>query len=309
MYSYIKYLVINSYRLSVKILEFIKKQVKRLRQEMLVVKRDIVGLLKDRRDYLSQPRNEFTLQGYEIIQGFLDKDECDRLIHLTNGYLRDRSYLIHGECYLVCRKDIRDVDTNVQQIINAQEVDDKLSQLFRSRLIEEMFEQHVAEKLQLQSITIQVDNLDTQCKRGFHSDGVTPPLYKAFIYLNDVNDYGDGPYTVIPRSHRHTLRKIINYLYSWLISVLFKTTTYKCKKDDRSLFYSDRQSVSIFGKAGTLIISNQQLAHKGWHKHDKNKRYALICYLIAKKHYRGQPFQFLQTASLQKASEELGVKG
>jgi len=46
-------------------------------------------------------------------------------------------------------------------------------------------------------------------------------------------------------------------------------------------FYRDRQSVSIFGKAGTLIISNQQLAHKGWQKHDKNKRYALICFLIA----------------------------
>jgi len=48
-------------------------------------------------------------------------------------------------------------------------------------------------------------------------------------------------------------------------------------------FYRDRQSVSIFGKAGTLIISNQQLAHKGWQKHDKNKRYALICFLIAEK--------------------------
>ena len=300
MYSYKNHCVGKKTKWSGNILRVIKKAVKRLRHEIVVAKRDIVGLIKDHRDYLSQPRNEFTLQGYEIIRGFLDKDECDRLIQVANRYLRNHSYLIDNNCYLVCRKDIRDVDKSVQQIMNAQEVDHKLSQLFRSHAIEDMFERHLAQKLQLQSITIQVDNLDTESKRGFHSDGVTPPVYKAFIYLNDVYDYGDGPYTVIPGSHRHTVRKIINYLYLWLINVLFKPKTYRWKKDDRRLFYSDKQSVSIFGKAGTLIISNQQLAHKGWHKHDKNKRYALICYLIPQKYYRSQPFKLERAASLQK---------
>jgi hypothetical protein len=50
------------------------------------------------------------------------------------------------------------------------------------------------------------------------------------------------------------------------------------------------------GKAGTLIISNQQLAHKGWQKHDKKKRYALICFLIAEKYYDGQPFNLGRSA-------------
>lgn len=280
--------------------KYLKEVVRNIRYEVLVVKKEIIALLKDNKEYLSQPSNEFTTQGYEIISNFLAQDECDRLIDVTNHYLRDQSYLIHGNSYLVCRKEIRDVDTNVQQIMNAQEIDYKLSQMFDSRIIEKMFEERIGEKMRLQSITIQVDDIDTQSKRGFHSDGVTPPVYKAFIYLNDVDDYGDGPYTLIPGSHRHTIRKIINYLCVWLINIVFKKKTFNRKKDDRRLFYRDRQSLSIFGKAGTLIISNQQLAHKGWQKHDKNKRYALICFLIAEKYYYGQPFNLGQAAILEK---------
>lgn len=277
----------------------LRQEVKRLKKEIVTSKKEIVNLIKDRKDYLSQPRNEFTLQGYESIPGFLDRDECDRLIQVTNRYLRNHSYSIDKNCYLVCRKDIRDGDKSVQQIMNAQEVDSKLLQLFDSHVIEQMFEQRTNEKLKLQSITLQVDDLDTQSKRGFHTDGITPTVYKAFIYLNDVDDYGDGPYTVVPGSHRHLFRKIINYLYGWVITVLSKATTYNRKLDDMKLFYSDKQSVSIFGKAGTLIISNQQLAHKGWQQHDRNKRYALICYLIPEKQYSGKPFKLWQ-AALQK---------
>ena len=280
--------------------KFFKKIARNIKYEVLVVKREILSLLKDNKEYLSQPTNEFTTQGYEIIPKFLDEDECDRLIDVTNRHLRDQSYLIGKNSYLVCRKDIRDVDLNVQQIMNAQEIDTKLSQMFDSRIIEKMFEERIGEKMRLQSITIQVDGIDTQFKRGFHSDGVTPPVYKAFIYLNDVDDYGDGPYTLIPGSHRHTIRKIINYLCVWLLNLVFKEKTFNRKKDDRRLFYRDHKSVSIFGNAGTLIISNQQLAHKGWQKHDKKKRYALICFLIAEKYYNCQPFTLNRAAILSK---------
>lgn len=279
--------------------EVFKKVVKNIRQEMITTKGAILGLIQDGKDYLRQPNNKFTIQGYEVIQGFLDKNECDRLIQITNNYLRDQSYSIDGNSYLLCRKDLlQGVDREVQHIINAHEVDDKLSQMFHSGIVEEIFEQRIGEKLQLRSITIRVDNPDTQSKRGYHTDGVTPPVYKAFIYLTDVNGYGDGPYTVIPGSHRHTFRKIINYLYSWIITVLSISRNYN-RKDDIRLFYSDKQSKSIFGKAGTLIISNQQLVHKGWHEHDKNRRYALICYLIPEKHYRGQPLNIGRSALLQ----------
>ena len=277
----------------------LRKLVKRLRHEIASPIREIVGLLRDRKDYLSQPSNEFTRQGYEVIPDFWDKDECDRLIQVANRYLGDRSYSIEGNCYLVCRKAVQKVDNKVQQIMNAQEIDAQLSKLFSSHIIEEMFEQRMGEKVRLQSITIQVDNLDTQTKRGFHNDNVTPPRYKAFIYLNDVEDYGDGPYTVIPSSHHHTFRKIVNHLYNRLMIYMPGDKTYL--KGDMRLFYSNKQSVSIFGKAGTLILSTQQLAHKGWQQHDRNKRYVLSCYLTAEKHASDELFTLGQKAILQEA--------
>lgn len=278
----------------------LKKLLKNISYKMRLPKWEIFRLLKDSKNYLRQPINEFTTQGYEVIQDFLDKDECDRLIQVTDSYLRDQSYSINKDSYLLCRKDLlQGLDREVQHIINAQEVDDKLSQLFRSHVIEDMFERQIGEKLQLRSITIRVDNPDTQSKRGFHTDGVTPPVYKAFIYLSDVDDFGDGPYTVIPGSHRHTFRKIINYLYSSVITALSISKTYS-RKDDVRLFYTNKQAVPIFGKAGTLIISNQQVVHKGWHEHDKDRRYALICYLIPEKYYRGQSLNIGRTALLQK---------
>lgn len=266
---------------------------------MRLPKWEVVGLLKDHKNYLRQPSNEFTTQGYEVIPSFLDKTECDRLIQVTDSYLRDQSYSINGDSYLLCRKDLlQGLDREVQHIINAQEVDDKLSKLFRSHIVEDMFERQIGEKFQLRSITIRVDNPDTESKRGYHTDGVTPPVYKAFIYLSDVDNYGDGPYTIIPGSHRHIFRKIINYFYSWTLTALSISKTYS-RKDDVRLFYNDKQAVSIFGKAGTLIISNQQLVHKGWHEHDKNRRYALICYLIPEKYYRGQSLNIGRAALLQ----------
>ncbi len=283
--------------------KIIKKALKNISNKIKrwFSKSEIIGLLRDRQDYLCQPLNEFTIQGYEVIQDFLDKNECDRLIKVTNRHLRDQSYSINKNSYLLCRKDLlQGKDLEVQHIINAQEVDDKLSQLFHSHIIEEMFERQTGEKFLLRSITIRVDNPDTESKRGYHTDGVTPPVYKAFIYLSDVDDYGDGPYTVIPGSHRHTFRKIINYLYSQTIIFLSISRDYT-RKDDIKLFYSDKQSVSVFGKAGTLIISNQQLVHKGWHQHDKNKRYALICYLMPEKHYRGQALNIGRVVLPQKA--------
>jgi len=260
-------------------------------KELARIRQEVLGLINDRRDYQRQPENEFTLQGYKIIPGFLDKEECDRLIQMTNRYLRNHSYSITGNCYLVNRKDlkIQAADMQVRQIVNAQEVDENLSQLFHSRVIEELFEQQMDEKLRLRSITIKVDDPDIQTKRGFHTDDITPPSYKAFIYLNDVDDYGDGPYTVIPGSHRHTFRRIINYLYSQTLSFFSRPTTYR-RKEDIKLFYSDQQAVPIFAKTGTLIMSNQQLVHKGWHKHDRNRRYALVCYLIPEKYNQGHAF-------------------
>ncbi|PIG93286.1 phytanoyl-CoA dioxygenase family protein [Gloeocapsopsis sp. IPPAS B-1203] len=280
----------------------LKKFSQRLQRELSVIQPEITGMINDRQEYICQPQNHFTQQGYEVIPEFLDKQECDRLIKVADSYINNHSYLIAGDCYLLCRKDIHDVDLDVQQIMNAQEIDDKLAQLFSSHVIEDIFEARIGEPVLLRNISIKIDNPDTISKRGYHTDCVTKTVYKVFIYLTDVNEYGDGPYTVIPGSHRHTYRRLINYCYGWLKQVLYASKNSRNYKEDIQLLYNDKQAVPLFGKAGTMVISNQQLVHKGWHQQDKGKRYALVCYVIPAKDYQGQRFSFGRSA-LQKSVE------
>lgn len=278
----------------------LKQFKKRLQREISLIGQEVSGIIEDRQGYRRQPQNSFTQQGYDIIPEFFDQQECDRLIQVADSYLVNQSYLISGDCYLLCRKDIHDVDLDVQQIMNAQEIDDKLAKLFQSRILEDIFEQRIGEKVVLRNISIKIDNPDTTSKRGYHTDSVTKTVYKAFIYLTDVNDYGDGPYTVIPKTHAHISRRLINYFYGWVIQLLHSAASTRNYKEDIKLFYSDRQAVPLFGKAGTMVISNQQIVHKGWHQQDKSTRYAIVCYLIPERDYHGQPFNFGRTAVLEK---------
>jgi hypothetical protein len=97
--------------------------------------------------------------------------------------------------------------------------------------------------------------------------------YKAFIYLNDVLDVdADGPYTVIPRSHKDIGRKVFNLMVNFFRSWV--------PLDNMDFLYPDTKKHAILGKAGTGILSCQALAHKGWHNHTTNKRYVLILYLV-----------------------------
>ncbi|PPS40640.1 phytanoyl-CoA dioxygenase family protein [Chroococcidiopsis sp. TS-821] len=269
---------------------------RRLKRELSVLNQEITGIINDRKEYRQQPRNQFTQQGYEVIPEFLSRKECDRLVEVANLYATNQSHLISGDCYLLCRRDIHDVDLDVQQIMNAQEIDEKLAKLFHSHIIEDILEARIGEPVVLENISIKIDNPDTVSKRGYHTDRVTKTVYKAFIYLTDVNEYGDGPYTVIPGSHFHTYRRLLNYFYGWIKHVLYTSTKSRNYKEDITFLYSDRQAVPLFGKAGTMIISNQQLVHKGWHQQDKSKRYALVCYITPAKDYRGKRFSFGKNA-------------
>lgn len=253
----------------------------------------IVGLIRDWFEYCWQPRNTFTRQGYEFIPNFLDQVQCSHYIRLAMQYLQDQSYTIKGDCYLVKRKDVKNVNTGMEQIINAQELDPGLTNLFHSGVIEKLFEERIGEPMRLLSIVIQVDSPDAQTKRGFHIDSVSPPVYKGFLYLNDVETLGDGPYTVIPGSHLHLVRKIFNTTWTWL--QLLVTAPEKRRladsMGDMRFFYSDQEAVPCLGPAGSLIISNQHIVHKGWHKHDRRKRFALIFFLVSERYWGGEKFQ------------------
>jgi hypothetical protein len=92
---------------------------------------------------------------------------------------------------------------------------------------------------------------------------------------------GDGPYTVIPGSHRHVLRKFLNAVINEIAGH---------RLTDMSHYYKDSQSISLFGPRGTSILSIQTMVHKGWHHQDLQQRHVLIAYcaFASKPTHRGE---------------------
>ena len=190
------------------------------------------GLLRDWVFWHRAPDNQLTQNGFEVIDDLLDQASCARLVDLVDGLMRDSSYVVSGNCYVVRREQgARATDTQISQLMNAQEIDEELKQLATDGRIQHIFEDRLGIDTVVESVTIQVDGVDTISKRGYHVDLVTPPTFKLFTYLTDVDDLGDGPYTIIPGSHRHILRKIATYI-----------ANRGATRSDMPLFYSDRQA-------------------------------------------------------------------
>ncbi|MDZ7673838.1 MAG: hypothetical protein U5K30_02035 [Acidimicrobiales bacterium] len=168
------------------------------------------GVARDRRWWSRRPANELTRTGVEQLrQPFLSQDECARLVGVTDRYMEDRSRPLDGDAYLVVRREHRRLnDRGVRQIMNAQDIDAGLSDLYTSGRIESLFAERLGEEVVLESITLQVDEPDEETKRGYHVDRITPPVFKLFVYLTAVESEEHGPFTYVPGSHVDTSRRL-----------------------------------------------------------------------------------------------------
>ncbi|MBW4698606.1 MAG: hypothetical protein KME03_12065 [Aphanocapsa lilacina HA4352-LM1] len=259
-------------------------------------------VLKMASDVRRQPSNSFTAAGFEVLPGFLERETCQDIVNFANGYLQGHSYVVSpqhyrdeevdgGKCYVHHRAEVRDINLGMVQFINVQKLDRRFSQLLAT--VQKMLEERTGESLQAQSAVIQLDMPDGETKRRLHTDGLTI-RYKAFIYLSDVNGSEDGPYTVIPGSHRHVLRKIMNLFY-----VRWRTLTWSKEKVKRSdqfgdmaIFYNERRSTQVLGSAGTMTLSNQLIVHQGGY--NRKPRWAIVLHFIPRQYWDGKPFNMYQ---------------
>ena len=84
---------------------------------------------------------------------------------------------------------------------------------------------------------------------GFHVDSNYRSI-KAFLYLTDVNNLEDGPYTFVKGTH-------LNH------DQIYKKINTKMIGTKEAPFLDLQNVVPILGKKGTLIISDQSGIHRG----------------------------------------------
>ena len=82
------------------------------------------------------------------------------------------------------------------------------------------------------------------------------PQFKALMYLNDVNSPDDGAFQYIPGSHR------FSHVLKGLVALKHNVLTTRWTVDQVSNFYK-QSPVSILGNAGTLVIFDTSLLHRG----------------------------------------------
>ena len=178
-----------------------------------IASRAVHGCIAGRQFWANRPANAFTREGYEVIDGFLDRAECERLVALAVRNLAGPSHRVAGNCYTwVKAESTHGRNRNVRELLNVDDLDDGVARLMRDRAVHTLFEARLGERVEMYGFSIQFDDIDTTTKRGFHINQYAPPLFKAFIYLNDVLDEGDGPYTIVPGSHRWGTRRLVNDL-------------------------------------------------------------------------------------------------
>ena len=108
-------------------------------------------------------------------------------------------------------------------------------------------------------------NRGVQDTRSYHCDGRSLK-FKSFVYISDVNELDDGPYCYVKGSHRR--RRM------WWRSATFN------KKNQLGPFEFSQlegaEAISLFAKAGDMVLSSQKGAHCGHPQHPEAKRTVLV---------------------------------
>lgn len=102
--------------------------------------------------------------------------------------------------------------------------------------------------------------------RGFHMDDPNNSV-KCFLYLSDVLSVDDGPYCYVAGSH--LLGNSSLYDADRLLNGV------KDVPSDRALLEQEKMVV-VFGKAGSLVISDQSGAHRGIPQREGRERMLLM---------------------------------
>ncbi len=209
--------------------------------------------------------------GFVVEPGFLDEETVHKILDDVSRFA-DRSVKktqVAG-AKLRDRADRQKIDLNVRQLTGAEHLSAGLDALLTSGRVERTMSQLTGFRLALGGMTVQIDWPDTKTKRGLHVDSHWPPTYKAFIYLTDVDSPANGPFSVVPGSHRDRLRKVRAIAGNYRAGR---------KPTDLHEAYRLAEARCLTGAAGTAIFADQRLAHAGWPGHTDRTRFMIVAYL------------------------------
>ena len=143
-------------------------------------------------------------------------------------------------------------------------LDKRIKNCLHEQLIQRLLLVSSLNRLQVKCRNL-YSNQGVQDTRGFHCDSRSLK-FKSFVYISDVNKLDDGPYCYIKGSHRR--RRL------WRNNSTFNKQNQLDPFEFSQLQASE--AISVFAKAGDMVISSQKGAHCGHLQHLEAKRAVLV---------------------------------
>ena len=195
-------------------------------------------------DPMKVPATYRTFCRFSVNQNQINKHKCilveKRGARGFDNGMYDITYPVYhdGDVVTHAFTDMTNIDNSISEILL------KLSNYYKSQYY-------------LESLKIYVND-SIQNTRDFHRDTTKNSQnngkIKAFIFLTDIKDIHDGPYSYIEGTHK-----------------------------DYELKEHDGQKKTFLGNAGTLVISNQNGLHRGMPQSTGRSRTMLVLHLFKKK--------------------------
>ena len=219
----------------------------------------------------SYPSADLARDGYVVQPGFLPAADAESALRDVERFA-DRAITETGVpgSRLSDRSSRQQRDLNVRVLDGPQHLSPVLQRLAESGRIEETMTRLSGRRMGVGRMTVQIDWPDTESKRGLHVDSHWPATYKAFIYLTPVTGPENGPFSVVPGSHRHRIKKVKAIAGNYL---------HHRSRTDLDFEYSLDDARCLLGEPGTAIFADQRLAHAGWPGHTTGTRFMLVAYL------------------------------
>ena len=220
--------------------------------------------------WLNTPDKNFKKDGIFIVNNFFTPELCDELVEQAKTLLSNESKSLGPNSWFYVRGNKGDGrDTKVRQFFGFEHLNENLKKIVDEQAVTNLFEAKLGKKLVLRNCSMMVDEPDTETKRSFHSDNNPPPSFKAFVYLTDVKEEKNGPFSVIVGTHRSRYLRAKNVINNIINDR---------KITDLETYLPNKEETAFTGEKGTAIFSTQTAFHRGNPKHSEKTRFMLVFY-------------------------------
>lgn len=204
---------------------------------------------------------ELSKQGVVSVEGFLTESTCDDIRKRVEELVENDKLLTAeeftgsdkmGADQTILERRSGSTDDGMLDIHNIDERIPQISNIKNDNSINEIIHKAGTDRFEPENINIYYNRSVTNT-RGYHFDSYNSQ-FKAFVYLTDVEDDSNGPYSYIKGSNN---RSYFRRRFEGLVNRL------RGNNPTDAIFYDDDEIVKFTAPKGTLIISDQTGYHRG----------------------------------------------